>query len=135
MKNLLPRLFLALALALALPAFVHADEEPVSNQPPPEFAGYEQVTKEMTPPEVVKATQPRYTRQARRAQVEGVMTLWVGLGRNGRVEKVAVRTPLGYGLDEAAMKAVRKWRFRPARRDGEPVTVVFSVETRFRLEE
>jgi TonB family protein len=40
---------------------------------------------------------------------------------------------LGLGLDEKAMEAVRKWRFKPGEKDGQPVTMHAEVEVNFRL--
>jgi periplasmic protein TonB len=37
------------------------------------------------------------------------------------------------GLDEKAIEAVRQWRFQPAMKDGQPVTVAINVEVSFRL--
>jgi TonB family protein len=44
-----------------------------------------------------------------------------------------VQKSLGHGLDEAAIKAVRSWRFKPAMKDGRPVTVQINIEINFRL--
>jgi TonB family protein len=46
---------------------------------------------------------------------------------------VRVIRSLGYGLDERAIEAVRKWRFKPALKDGEPVQVGSTFEVAFRL--
>lgn len=51
----------------------------------------------------------------------------------GMVRDVAVTAPLGMGLDEKAIDAVRKWRFRPGTRDGKAVPVWAAVEVMFRL--
>ena len=53
--------------------------------------------------------------------------------RRGQVTKVEVRQSLGLGLDEKAVEAIRKWRFRPARKDGRPVPSVALVDVGFRL--
>ncbi|MFQ5927635.1 MAG: energy transducer TonB [Terriglobia bacterium] len=39
----------------------------------------------------------------------------------------------GYGMDEAAVRVIAQWRFKPALRNGKPVRVVMQVETYFRL--
>jgi protein TonB len=51
-----------------------------------------------------------------------------GMPRNIRVVR-----PLGLGLDEKAIEAVQKWRFRPAMKDGHAVNVEATVEVNFRL--
>jgi TonB family protein len=44
-----------------------------------------------------------------------------------------VQRTLGLGLDEKAIEAVRKWKFEPAMKNGQPVAVQVNVEVNFRL--
>src|SRR5215831_9829265 len=65
---------------------------------------------------------PRYPESARRRGIEGTVLLKMRITAQGRVEDVQVVRSAGYpDLDESAMEAVRRWRFEPARRNGEPV--------------
>ncbi|MBV9086323.1 MAG: energy transducer TonB, partial [Acidobacteriaceae bacterium] len=61
------------------------------------------------------------------------VVLWVVIGPDGRVHEVKVSRPLGLGLDEKAVEAVRQWKFEPARKDNQPVPVQVSIEVSFRL--
>ena len=77
---------------------------------------------------------PVYTVAARRASVEGRIILLVRISAKGVVKSVKLIKGLGYGLDEAALKAVKRWSYSPATIDGKPVastrreTVVFMLE-------
>jgi TonB family protein len=51
----------------------------------------------------------------------------------GVPQNVRVLRALGKGLDEKAMEAVRRYRFKPAMNDGKPVPVMITVEVNFRL--
>src|SRR5208337_1843939 len=51
----------------------------------------------------------------------------------GRPQQIRVQRPLGMGLDEKAIEAVKMWKFEPARKDGQPVPVMINVEVNFRL--
>jgi periplasmic protein TonB len=65
---------------------------------------------------------PRYPESARRRGIEGTVLLKMRITAQGRVEDVQVARSAGHpDLDESAMEAVRRWRFEPARRNGEPV--------------
>ena len=55
------------------------------------------------------------------------------VGSDGRVHDVRVQRTLGMGLDERAVEAVKRWKFEPARKDGQPVAVQVNVEVRFTL--
>jgi TonB family protein len=77
---------------------------------------------------------PRYPESARRAGVQGVTTLRVRVLENGRVGDVVVEQSAGFrDLDTAAMDAVKKWLFEPARRGKDPVSVWVLLPVKFEL--
>ena len=86
------------------------------------------------PPELVDRVLPEYPRLARQRGLEGQVVLEVVLDQSGRVEdeiRVLRSLPL---LDAAAIAAVKRWRFRPARdREGRPMRVVMEIPVRFVL--
>ena len=61
------------------------------------------------------------------------MELSVTIGTDGIPRDIQVIRPLDAGLDIQAVECVKTWRFRPAARDGQPVTAFATVEIRFRL--
>lgn len=78
---------------------------------------------------------PVYPPLSRKSQEEGKVLLQVQVSANGEAESVQIKQSSGYPrLDEAAMKAVRKWRFVPARRGTEAVASSVVVPLTFRLE-
>ena len=78
---------------------------------------------------------PDYPRLARRRGHEGEALLGVTVLADGAPAAVELRTSSGYALlDEAALDAVRRWRFLPARVAGRPVQAVVNVPVVFRLE-
>jgi TonB family protein len=52
---------------------------------------------------------------------------------DGNAKNIRVVRPLGMGLDEKAVEAVAKWRFKPGMKDGLPVAVKANVEVNFRM--
>jgi len=84
-------------------------------------------------PRVVFDPDPEYSEEARRAKYQGTVVLWVVIAPDGRARDVRVARALGMGLDEKAVEAVRKWRFQPAMKDGQPVAVQVNIEVNFRL--
>jgi TonB family protein len=79
---------------------------------------------------------PIYTRLARQAGVSGKVILEAVVRADGSVGEVKVlRSPGAHlGFDEAAIQAVRQWRYRPGMQNGRPVTVSFTVVVEFVLE-
>lgn len=88
----------------------------------------------MTPPRAVYRVEPHYPGEARVARVAGVVILETVIDENGTVGDVRVLKPLPYGLDRAAMEAVKQWRFEPATLEGKPVPVLFNITFSFRPE-
>ncbi|NGM22330.1 energy transducer TonB [Roseomonas stagni] len=78
---------------------------------------------------------PEYPYASRLRGEQGRVRLRVQVDQNGRVMEVAVDQSAGFqALDQAALRAVRNWRFQPAARDGQPVVAVAAVDISFRLE-
>jgi TonB family protein len=84
-------------------------------------------------PRVLYSPDPEYSDEARRAKYEGTCVLSLIVGPDGLPRDIRVARSLGMGLDEKAIEAVRQWRFQPAMKDGQPVTVAINVEVSFRL--
>ncbi len=78
---------------------------------------------------------PGYPRLARSRGHEGRVLIQVSVLGNGRVGSARVAGSSGHAsLDRAALRAVKRWRFRPALRNGKPVTATIRVPVVFRLE-
>lgn len=79
-------------------------------------------------------TEPAYPRLARRHGQEGTVKLRVKVGADGLPQAVELALSSGFELlDQAALEAVRGWRFEPARRNDQPVADEVIVPLRFYL--
>lgn len=77
---------------------------------------------------------PNYPDHDRRLGHEGVVVLTVAVAATGDVYRVDLKSPCPHpGLNREAVRAVRGWRFEPARRHGQPVSSETDVEIEFRL--
>lgn len=76
---------------------------------------------------------PSYTESARHSRVQGRVRMEVYVNENGEVTGVKLLEGLGYGLDDAALTAARRMRFKPATRCNKPVAATFLINMRFRL--
>ena len=77
---------------------------------------------------------PPYADEARKAKLQGTVTLRVLVGTDGRASEIRVVAPLGLGLDERAVETVRTWRFMAAKDAAHnPVASWVTVEAIFRL--
>ncbi len=84
-------------------------------------------------PRAIYDPEPEYSEEARKARYQGSVLLWAVIGPDGTPRDVRVARSLGMGLDQKAIEAVRKWRFEPARKNGQPVAVQINIEVNFRL--
>jgi TonB family protein len=64
--------------------------------------------------DAIQKTDPEYTEEARVAELEGTVVLRGTIGEDGFAHDLEVLEPLGLGLDEKAIEAVRQWHFHPA---------------------
>jgi TonB family protein len=88
----------------------------------------------VTTPESILQPAPPYTEEARKARIEGVVTIQALVRANGSLDKLKVIRTLGHGLDESAMNTLAtKWRFKPGTRNGAPVEVQARIDVTFRL--
>jgi TonB family protein len=87
----------------------------------------------MSPPHIAYQSDPEYSDEARKAKHQGTIVLSLAVDASGAPKDLQIVRPLGLGLDEKSIESVSKWTFRPARKDGEPVSVLINVEVNFRL--
>jgi TonB family protein len=86
-----------------------------------------------TPVEITYKPNPVYTQEARDLKLEGEVLLEVNFSANGSLHVNRVVRGLGHGLDEAAVAAANKIRFKPALRFGTPVDSTAVVHVSFQL--
>jgi homoserine O-acetyltransferase/O-succinyltransferase len=84
-------------------------------------------------PRAIYTPDPDYPESARKMGRQGLVVLHCIVGADGLIRDVNVARALGHGLDEKAIEAVRKWRFQPATKDGQPVAAMIDVEVTFRM--
>ena len=85
-------------------------------------------------PRLLQGVPPRYPQAAQAAKREGVVMIQVTVGTDGRVRLASVQRSAP-GFDEAALEAVRRWRFVPALdAAGRPVECHVVVPVRFQLD-
>jgi len=94
-------------------------------------------TDDMTMPEIVTKIDPVYPEDARDARVDGKVVLQAVIRDNGTVGDVQVLTAIpGWpSLDRSAAAAVQQWKYRPALKDGHPVSIYITVVIQFRLQD
>ena len=83
-------------------------------------------------PKAIYTPDPNYPEAARIAGYQGTVVIWLIVDTDGTPKQIKVVRKLGMGLDEEAVAAVKKWRFKPATKDGQPVPVMINVEVNFR---
>jgi len=76
---------------------------------------------------------PKYSPEAEELKRQGTVVLRLVVDSSGATRDLQIQRPLGLGLDEKAVAAVSTWKFDPAQKDGQPVSVAVAVEVSFYL--
>jgi periplasmic protein TonB len=84
-------------------------------------------------PQVIFSVDPEFSDEARRAKYQGICVVSVIVDAQGNPQHVHVVRPLGMGLDEKAVEAVRQYKFKPAYYQGRAVAVEVNIEVNFRI--
>lgn len=87
-----------------------------------------------TEPQILGEVKIPYPEEAKKNEIEGSVRLKVTLDAEGAVQTVAVISGPGYGLNEAARDALRRFRFKPATKGGENVGYTFVYTYTFLLD-
>lgn len=119
--------FLLALLCAALPSVAFAQEA--------EGEGDEERQPVVIPPRLEEFVEATYPPEAQEAQLEATVELQITIAVDGSVTDASVVEPQGNGFDEAALEAVRRFRFSPATVDGTPTPVRIRYRYEFTLGE
>jgi TonB family protein len=102
--------------------------------PCPQGTGVDEkhIGKKLVYPKVIRKIEPEFTQEARRAQIPpSILMLAVVVPPVGPLCDIRVVSPIGFGLDEAAVQAARKWEFRPGMADGVAIAMKATIQVDF----
>jgi protein TonB len=85
-------------------------------------------------PVAITRIDPTYTEVARKARISGIVIIEAIIDRNGDVTDARVLKGLPLGLDDSALNAVKRWKFRPGTLNGQPVPVIYNLTVNFQLQ-
>jgi TonB family protein len=106
-------------------------EKDVQQNPVPPLKATDFPAGELTAPRTISTADPKYTPEARSGHVQGKSLLSMVVDTTGTARDVAIIQPLGLGLDEQAVIAVKQWHFAPSTLKGQPVPVRLNIEVNF----
>jgi protein TonB len=89
---------------------------------------------EVKEPIEISRVKPQYPEAARKARMQGVVILEAIITKDGSVSDVRILRGINPLLDNAAMRAVQQWRYKPATFNGRPVPVYLTVTVTFTLQ-
>ncbi len=136
---------IALSISLSLPAAT-AQAQSGSTRPessstlstsPADFSGdqtfspFQRVTNGMKPPKAIHAPDPKFPDLPPDAEQHGTVVMLVGISAKGHVEAVRVLRSDEHAFEATAVDTVKKWKFRPAEKEGKAVPVQVTVEMKF----
>ena len=83
------------------------------------------------PPVPVRTAAPDYPDELRRGGVSGLVMVKCHIDVQGNVTETEVEKSSNAAFDKPAVAAVKKWKFKPAKQDGEPVAIKVSIPIKF----
>jgi TonB family protein len=123
--------------SFVLAVLIVAQQPPAVQRPADEApwppAGVIRMGTSVTAPKLIKQTKPRYTADAKRAKIQGVVHVEAVVKTDGTIGDTRVTRSLDkeFGLDDRAVEAVKEWRFTPGQKDGVAVPVLVEIELSF----
>lgn len=86
-------------------------------------------------PTPIKTPPPEYPHSLRRDGISGIVAVKVEIDETGSVINCSVSKSSNAGFDEAALRAVKGWKFKPAQKDGAPVKISLVIPIKFSVED
>jgi TonB family protein len=108
----------------------------IPTEPPAPVVEHDQPIRvgQIQEPRKLREVKPIYPDVARKARIEGIVILEIIVNREGTVRDVKILRGLPMGLTEAAVDAVKQWKYEPSTLNGRPVEVLITVTARFSLQ-
>lgn len=91
--------------------------------------------KGITPPKAIKKVEPTYPKNAKQAEKQGTVILLATIGLDGIAKNIKAETSLGFGLEDAAIAALKKFKFIPAKKDGKATKLTVRIPFEFTLKD
>ncbi len=86
------------------------------------------------PPVPVRTIAPEYPNELRRDGVSGLVMVKCSIDEQGNVAEAEVEKSSNTAFEKPAIAAVKKWKFKPAKQDGNPVAIKVSIPIKFVFE-
>jgi protein TonB len=97
-------------------------------------SGVNRIGSGVTAPIPLNSVEAHYTKEARKARIQGNCYVSVVIDANGMPQNPKVIRSLDPGLDQNALDAVSKYRFKPAMKDGHPVPVMLTIQVSYKIQ-
>jgi TonB family protein len=110
-----------------------APAPPKNVQQAPPFSAVLKASPDAVHPDLIHYVNAQFSEAGRSARISGTSYISIVVDTLGLPQQIHTVLPLGYGLDEAALEAVEKYRFKPAMLHGQPIAAETMIEVTFHL--
>ena len=129
---------IALAILLTIPGWAQSGNQAASSSTAsanpaddPAFAQFPPVTAGMKPPKATFAPDPKFPDLPDDAEPRGTVVLLLGINSKGHVEAIHVVRSDQPAFEKSAVATVKKWKFKPAEKNGHATPAQVTVEMKF----